>query len=191
MGTVYRARDPYIDRLVALKTISRDLVENRDLLDRFLQEAMAAGKLQHPNIVTIYEFGEADGVPYIAMEYLEGHTLDRVIARAMNLRLVHKIKYIVEVCRGLQYAHRRGVIHRDIKPSNIFITVEGSVKILDFGIALLTDFSEARHKTRTGMLIGSMDYLSPEQIRGEPKSGHRYLGRWSHHLRTDQLQEAL
>jgi serine/threonine protein kinase len=167
MGVVYRARDPQIGRLVAVKTISRELAGSRELLERFLQEAQAAGRLQHPNIVTIYDVGEADGVAYIVMEYLEGHTLERVISRAMNLRLVHKIRYILEVCRGLQFAHRRQVIHRDIKPSNIFITLEGVVKILDFGIARLTDPSINREQTRTGLTIGTMDYMSPEQVRGE------------------------
>lgn len=168
MGVVYRARDPQIGRLVALKTIYRDLAGSQGLRERFLQEAQAAGRLQHPNIVTIYEIGEADGVTYIVMEYLEGHTLERVISRAMPLRLVHKIRYILDVCRGLQFAHRRRVIHRDIKPSNIFITVEGVVKILDFGIARLADPTQNRQQTPTGVMVGTMNYLSPEQLRGEP-----------------------
>lgn len=177
MGTVYRARDPVIGRVVVIKTISGDFVKNPEMLGRFFQEATAAGKLQHPNIVTIYDVGEADGRPYIVMEFLEGNALDRIITRVMNLRLVHKVRYILEICRGLQYAHHRGVIHRDIKPSNIFVTLEDRVKILDFGIARLTDFSEARQKTVTGVIVGTMAYLSPEQIQG--KSANEATDIWA------------
>lgn len=167
MGVVYRARDPQIGRFVAIKTISAELAGSSELIDRFAQEARAAGQLQHPNIVTIYDVGEADGLAFIVMEFLQGQTLDRVISRQLDLRLIHKIRYILEVCRGLQFAHRRGVIHRDIKPSNIFITVEGGVKILDFGIARLADPMQHRLRTVAGALIGTMDYLSPEQMTGE------------------------
>jgi len=170
MGTVYRGRDPGIGRLVAIKAISAEFAKSDEIIARFLREAQAVGRLQHPNIVTIYDVGEADGVAYIVMEYLEGQTLGSIIAQATNIRLVHKVRYILGVCRGLDYAHKRGVVHRDIKPSNILITRDGSTKILDFGIARLTDLSEALPQTQTGQIIGTVYYMSPEQIRGEMAS---------------------
>jgi serine/threonine protein kinase len=163
MGVVFKARDPQIGRLIALKTITASVAEDPGLLERFRGEAQAAGALQHPNIVTIYEMGEADGVPFIAMEYLEGESLDALISRRAQVPLAQKVEYLVQTCRALQYAHRRGVIHRDIKPANIVVTVEGTVKVVDFGIARLTGAS----KTQTGTLLGTLAYMSPQQIRGD------------------------
>ncbi len=163
MGVVFKARDPLIDRLIALKTITASVAEDKDLLERFRREAKAAGTLQHPNIVTIYEMGEADGVPFIAMEYLEGESLDALITRRAPAPLPQKVGYLVQTCRALQYAHRRSVIHRDIKPANIVVTVEGVVKVVDFGIALLA----AASKTQTGTLLGTLAYMSPQQLGGK------------------------
>jgi predicted Ser/Thr protein kinase len=163
MGVVFKARDPLIDRLIALKTITASVAEDKDLLERFRREAKAAGMLQHPNIVTIYEMGEADGVPFIAMEYLEGESLDALITRRAPAPLQQKVGYLVQTCRALQYAHRRSVIHRDIKPANIVVTVEGVVKVVDFGIALLA----AASKTQTGTLLGTLAYMSPQQLGGK------------------------
>src|SRR4029077_14364305 len=162
MGVVFKAQDPLIGRLIALKTITASVAEDPGLLERFRGEAKAAGALQHPNIVTIYEMGEADGAPFIAMEYLEGESLDALISRGAPVPLTQKVGYLVETCRALQYAHRRGVIHRDIKPANIVVTVEGAVKVVDFGIARLTYSS----KTQTGTLLGTLAYISPQQLRG-------------------------
>jgi serine/threonine-protein kinase len=162
MGVVFKAHDPVIGRLIALKTITTSVAEDPGLLERFRREAKAAGALQHPNIVTIYEMGEADGVPFIAMEYLEGESLDALISRRAPAPLPQKVGYLVQTCRALQYAHRRGVIHRDIKPANIVVTVEGVVKVVDFGIALLA----AASKTQTGTLLGTLAYMSPQQLRG-------------------------
>jgi len=172
MGVVYKGRDPFIDRLVALKTITTNQASNTDYLDRFKREAKAAGNLQHPNIVTIFELGQDDtGTLYIAMEFLEGHDLAHVItqetAGQAALPVSLKIGYMVQVCRALDYAHRRNIVHRDIKPGNIFITTDGTVKVVDFGIARLTDTSA----TSSGMLIGTIDSMSPEQIRGEKVDG--------------------
>ncbi len=163
MGNVYKARDPLIGRLVALKTITSALVGKPELLARFYQEARSAGTLQYPNIVTVYELGKEGDTPYIAMEYLEGESLEKLIARQPVLPLSQKLGYIVPVCRALEYAHKRGVVHRDIKPGNVMVTTEGTVKVVDFGIARLVDAS----KTQTGMLIGTLGYMSPQQIRGE------------------------
>jgi serine/threonine protein kinase len=163
MGVVFKARDPFIGRMVAVKTITMGIAENPELLERFRREAVAAGGLQHPNIVTIYEMSESDGFPFIAMEYLEGDSIEKLISRQIPTPLAQKLGYIVQTCRALDYAHRRGVIHRDIKPANIMVTPEGVVKVVDFGIARITDSS----KTQTGTLLGTVSYMSPEQLRGQ------------------------
>src|SRR5947209_15335438 len=147
MGVVFKARDPLIGRAVALKTLTAGVAESADLLQRFYREARAAGGLQHPNIVTIYEMGESGGAPFIAMEYLEGESLEKIIARKPALPLATKIAYVIQTCRALDYAHRRGVIHRDVKPANIVVTRDGIVKVVDFVIARLASIS----KTQTGM----------------------------------------
>ena len=163
MGTVYKARQPGIGRLVALKTINPAILEEADLLKRFHREAQAAGNLQHPNIVTIFELGDSEGVPFIAMEMLEGESLDRIIARREPLPLARKLSIIAQLCRGLDYAHKHGVIHRDIKPANIVLTKEGNTKVVDFGIVHLASTTV----TRTGMVIGTVPYMSPQQLNGE------------------------
>ncbi|HKZ52882.1 MAG TPA: protein kinase, partial [Candidatus Acidoferrales bacterium] len=163
MGVVYRARDPSIGRLVALKTITPGLLDNPELLQRFYREAQAAGGLQHPNIVIIYDLGEADGLPYIAMEFLEGESLEKVIARQPAMPLGQKLNIILQLCRGLDYAHKHGVVHRDIKPANVIVMKDGTVKVVDFGIVRLSSTS----MTSTGMVIGTVGYMSPEQAQGE------------------------
>jgi predicted Ser/Thr protein kinase len=163
MGVVFKGHDPLIGRDLAIKTITSGVAESADLLERFYREAQAAGGLQHPNIVTIYELAESGGAPFIAMEYLEGESLEKVIARKPALPLATKVGYVVQACRALDYAHRRGVIHRDVKPANIMVTHEGVVKVVDFGIARLADAS----KTQTGTLVGTLAYMSPERVRGE------------------------
>ena len=163
MGVVFKARDPLIGRLVALKTITTLAADDPKVVERFWREAKAAGALQHANIVTIHDVGEADGVPFIAMEYLEGESLAALISRGAPVSLTEKVGYLVQTCRALQYAHRRGVIHRDIKPANIVLTVEGVIKVVDFGIARVSDGS----KTQTGTLLGTLGYMSPQQVRGK------------------------
>jgi serine/threonine protein kinase len=162
-GVVYRARDPILNRLVALKTITTGLAEFPDLLQRFYQEAQSAGGLQHPNIVTIYDLGDEAGIPYIAMELLEGESLDQLIGRRIPLPVPLKLTYALQACRAFDYAHKRGIIHRDIKPDNIMLTKDGTVKVVDFGIARVLETS----KTQTGMLLGTFAYMSPEQYHGE------------------------
>ncbi len=163
MGVVFKGRDPLIGRDVAVKTITSGVAQSADLLERFYREARAAGGLQHPNIVTIYELAESGGAPFIAMEYLEGESLEKMIARKPALPLATKLGYIVQTCRALDYAHRHGVIHRDVKPANIVVTRDEIVKVVDFGIARLGNASQ----TQTGVLLGTLAYMSPEQVRGQ------------------------
>ncbi len=171
MGTVYKARDPVLGRLVAVKTMSEALLVDEEMRGRFLREARSAAGLQHPNIVTIYEFDpEADGGPFIAMELLDGRPLSELMDEKRLTRLEDKIKLVEQVCRGLDFAHKRGVIHRDIKPGNIQILPDATAKILDFGIARRDD---ATLKTKTGLVMGTPNYMSPEQIQGVTVVDHR------------------
>jgi len=162
MGVVYRAIDTRLGRPVALKTMSPTVLGNPEVLKRFYREAQAAGQLHHPNIVTIYDIDEADGIPFIAMELLEGEDLEKVIAERRDLPLHRRLDIIVQTCRGLHYAHDHGVVHRDMKPGNIVVQPKGLVKIVDFGIARVG----ATTLTRTGAVMGTVMYMSPEQIRG-------------------------
>jgi len=163
MGVVYRARDPIINRLVALKTITTGVADDPGLLQRFYREAQSAGGLQHPNIVTIYDMGEAGATPYIAMELVEGENLEQLISRRPNLPLAVKLVYAMQACRAFDFAHKRGIVHRDIKPGNVMVSKDGTIKVVDFGIARVLETS----RTQTGMLIGTFAYMSPEQYHGE------------------------
>ena len=164
MGDVYQARDPDLDRRVALKTVKPALLKGKDTLARFKREARAAARLQHPNIVTIFEVGEVDDTRYIAMEYVDGEELGTAIHHLDRFTLEQKIRLMVDVCRGLHFAHRMGVIHRDVKPANILVTRDRVVKILDFGIA--RSLGEA-NMTQTGMVLGTPSYISPELLKGD------------------------
>jgi serine/threonine-protein kinase len=162
MGKVYRARDPILDRAVALKTVSPELLTRQDTMARFQREARAAARLQHPNIVTIYELGEVQGSLFIAMELLEGMDLAEAMHPPGRLSVAEKARIVVDVCRGLDYAHKRGVVHRDVKPANIRVLTDGTVKIVDFGIAHLTDST----MTQTGLVLGTPTYMAPEILSG-------------------------
>jgi hypothetical protein len=160
MGVVYEALDQRLDRHVAIKMI---LGATPGLLARFDREARSTGSLQHQNIVTIYEFGDQEGSPYLVMEYLEGMSLDTAISSGRSLSLATKLSICVDVCNGLNYAHDRGIIHRDIKPANVMLLEDGTVKIVDFGIARIGDTGISRTE-----VVGSLHYMSPEQFQSQP-----------------------
>jgi eukaryotic-like serine/threonine-protein kinase len=163
MGVVYEATDPQIGRAIALKTVRLDAlsINAEELAQRFKNEARAAGRLNHPNIVTIYDAGEEDGVLYIAMELLEGHTLHALLAER-RLPVERAIDIGRQICAGLQFAHGKGIIHRDIKPGNVIVASQGFVKITDFGIA-----RSGESMTLTGQVLGTPHYMSPEQVLGK------------------------
>jgi serine/threonine-protein kinase len=167
MGVVYKAFDPLIQRVVAVKQISSARTDDPVIRERFFAEARAAGHLSHRNIVTVYDLGEEGGQPFFAMEFLEGRDLGRMIRSGEPASLAAKIDLMAQAARGLAYAHARGVIHRDVKPANIFVTIAGDVKVLDFGLARLAR-PVASDLTRTKPFLGTVSYMAPEQVRGEP-----------------------
>ncbi|PYS62489.1 MAG: hypothetical protein DMF76_08890 [Acidobacteria bacterium] len=181
MGEVYRARDTKLGRDVAIKVLPAAFSENSERLRRFEQEAQAAGALNHPNILSIYHIGTHQGAPYIVSELLEGETLrERMVSGALPQRKA--TDYALQIAQGLAAAHEKGIVHRDIKPDNIFITDDGRVKILDFGLAKLTSASDGvpsqtevptrKVNTDPGTVMGTMGYMSPEQLKGQP-ADHR------------------
>jgi serine/threonine-protein kinase len=172
MGVVYKALDPTIGRTVALKTMRLDVhgLDAQEMVRRFQNEARAAGVLNHPNIVTIYDAGECDGIFYIAMEYIEGTTLHEILAEKRVLATDEVLQIARQISRGLDYAHCNGIIHRDIKPANIMITANGTVKIMDFGIA-----KSGGQVTNTGQVLGTPNYMSPEQVKGKSLDGRSDL----------------
>jgi serine/threonine protein kinase len=166
MGVVFKARDPMLDRIVAIKTINLTLPKEElaEYEARFYQEAKAAGGLSHRNIVTIHDIGRSDRVAYMAMEFLEGKELRRMMQSRVPIGVGQALDIAAQVSEGLQYAHDRQIIHRDIKPANIMVLTDGLVKITDFGIARMRN-NEV--KTMTGMILGSPKYMSPEQVSGK------------------------
>src|SRR5580693_4256784 len=169
MGMVYRAFDRQLNREVAIKTVTEGFSGDPEMLQRFYREAAKTGALHHPNIVIVYDLGEQDGFPYIVMEYLSGDPLDRLIESRQSRPLAFKLKIVEQVCYALGYAHRNDVIHRDVKPANVIVQPDGTVKLLDFGIA--RQEKTDGHLTRTGHVIGTIQYMAPERLKNEPFDG--------------------
>src|ERR1700684_1170357 len=180
MGEVYRAHDTRLNREVAVKVLPESVSSDPERLRRFEQEARAAAALNHPNILAVYQMATHEGVSYMVTELLEGETLrERLRRGAIPLR--NAIDYGVQIARGLAAAHEKGIVHRDLKPENLFLTRDGRVKILDFGLAKLTQadpgtrtsLPTATHGTEAGVVMGTAGYMSPEQVRGmalDPRS---------------------
>jgi serine/threonine protein kinase len=177
MGEVYRARDTRLGREVALKVLPMDFAADPDRRRRFEVEARAASALNHPNITSVYDIGIHEGLPYLVQELLEGETLGEKLAPG-GLAPEKVVQYAIEICRGLAAAHEKGIVHRDLKPENVFVTRDGRVKILDFGLAKLrppqtfpgplTQAPTQTAGTEPGVILGTVGYMSPEQVRGEP-----------------------
>ena len=167
MGVVYKAFDPGIERVVAIKTVRKDLVDP-DLVEqsmaRFKNEAVAAGRLLHPNIVSVYEYGEDDANAFIVMEFVEGTGLRDFLNRGANFDLGQVTAMMTQLLQALDFAHERGVVHRDIKPANLILTKDGALKVADFGIARI----DTSNLTTMGMVMGTPSYMSPEQCQGQP-----------------------
>ena len=160
MGIVWKAYDTVLRRYVALKLLSAHFRKTKEMQERFLREARAAGAIQHPNIVTVYDLGEAEGQLFIAMELVEGRDLSDIITLREPMALERKLDLVIEVLDGLHFAHQRGVIHRDVKPSNVRVVPDGRVKIMDFGIARL----QSADASGSGAIVGTPTYMAPEQI---------------------------
>jgi eukaryotic-like serine/threonine-protein kinase len=162
MGSLYLARDPGLDRLVAIKLLKDDLQDDVALRERFIREARSVARLSHPNIVVVYDVGEDAGRPFMAMEFIEGDTLTKVLRQKPSLPVVRRLAFVEDLCAGLAHAHAAGIIHRDIKPDNVMFGRDGVLKILDFGIARLGNSG----MTQEGMMMGTLNYMSPEQVTG-------------------------
>jgi serine/threonine protein kinase len=160
MGVVFKATDSMLGRLVAIKMMTCGFADDPDLLKRFYREAQSTARLTHPNIVTVYDMGDEDGTPYLVMQFLEGESLHAIIKSRRELSLLTKTNYLIQVCNGLQYAHEQQITHRDVKPGNIMVLPNGTVKIVDFGLARIGN----DRLTRPGQVMGSFNYMSPEQI---------------------------
>jgi serine/threonine-protein kinase len=161
MGSVYVAHDPQLGRMVAIKVLAGD-VEEAESLERFKREARSAAALNHPNLVTVYDFDRFESQPYLVMEYVPGRTMAEVIRRKDAITIGEKLRWLEDLCTGAGYAHRMSVVHRDIKPANLMITRSGQLKILDFGIARMLGIT-----SNTGSMIGTPGYMAPEQIEGD------------------------
>ncbi len=175
MGVVYKARDSHLHRFVALKVLPSEKTTDPERTRRFVQEARAASALNHPNIVTVYDIDQTEGVDFIAMEYVEGKTLEKAIGRK-GLNLSEALRYAIQIADALSRAHAAGIVHRDLKPGNIMVNDHGQIKVLDFGLAKLTerlgvaDDDSTRtepQSTETGVIVGTAGYMSPEQIEGK------------------------
>ena len=173
MGVVYKAHDPQINRIIALKMLREDRVTSNEFVQRFLKEAMAVGRLSHPGIVTVYDVGQDHGTIYIAMEFLEGKPLDELM-ETRQFTLGEIVSIGIQTAQALQYAHQHGIIHRDIKPPNIIYSPEGTIRVTDFGIARIED-PDGHGMTQIGQILGTPRYMSPEQAMGQDLDGRSDL----------------
>jgi serine/threonine protein kinase len=173
MGVVYQAYDPQIDRSVAIKVLRQDRLTSEAFTQRFLREAKAIGRLSHPNIVTVYDVGEDQGTVYIAMEFLDGEPLHKIM-EGKRFSLQETLHLGIQAAETLDYAHQKGIIHRDVKPGNIILQSSGQIKITDFGIAHIEDTS-ASVQTQSGEILGTPAYMAPEQVMGQPIDGRSDL----------------
>src|SRR5215472_8134822 len=160
MGAVYKARDRELDRLVALKVIRPELAGLPEILQRFKQELILARKVTHRNVIRIFDLGEAEGLKFITMEFIEGHDLKSLLAQQGKLSPERAVDIIQQVCLALEAAHTEGVVHRDLKPQNIMLDQQGRASVMDFGIARSLEFG----MTQTGAVMGTPEYMSPEQV---------------------------
>ncbi|HWQ13436.1 MAG TPA: serine/threonine-protein kinase, partial [Roseiflexaceae bacterium] len=175
MARVYRALDRSLQRQVALKVLAPQLALDQEFLRRFEREAITAANLHHPNIVTVYDVGEANGLRYIAMAYVRGRTLHAIIRERGALGLGYAVGIVEKVAAALDYAHAQGAVHRDVKPQNILIDIEGRVLLTDFGIAQAPDGPGGERLTRTGIFMGTPEYISPEQASAQRVDGRSDL----------------
>jgi eukaryotic-like serine/threonine-protein kinase len=163
MGRVYLARDTRLNRLVALKILAPERMNNSRAVDRFKREARVGAQLQHENLVRIYDFGQANGRFFLVMEYIEGKTIGALITAQGPMPVPTAARFTWQIALGLEHAHRKGLIHRDVNPNNVLVTHEGIAKLADLGLAI--DLAEAERVTREGATVGTFDYVAPEQAR--------------------------
>src|SRR5579872_6360575 len=165
MGAVYLALDPSLRRMCALKVLPAEKAKNPILVKRFKSEAQVAANLRHENIVTVFEAGEADGLSYIALEYVEGTDVAKLVSQRGNVPLKRSIEIIRQVVKALEHAHEKGMVHRDIKPGNLLLRRDGVVKLADLGLARMLDDTTDTSITRAGTTVGTVDFMAPEQAR--------------------------
>jgi serine/threonine protein kinase len=177
MGVVYRAFDRELKETVAIKTLKPELLGDANLLERFKQEIRLARRISHPNVVRTHDLGEADGVYFITMEFVEGTGLDELLRRRGSLPLDVTLTVGRQLCRALEVAHGQGVVHRDIKPQNLVVDAKGFLKVMDFGIARLVEGRQppGQGLTAEGSIIGTPEYMAPEQLMGQPVDGRSDL----------------
>jgi len=179
MGQVFKAWRREMERTVALKVLSAKRIESRESVERFHREVKAAAKLEHPNIVTAYDAGEAEGVHFLVMQYVEGKDLACVLAERGPLPVAEAVDYVVQAARGLEYAHQQGVVHRDIKPGNLLLDTRGTVKVLDMGLARIDQpvdpyaATAPEALTESDQVMGTYDYMAPEQAQDTHHADHR------------------
>ena len=190
MGVVYRALDNQLGREVAIKTLTRGVADDPEMLARFYEEGRKTARLKHPHIVTVYDLGEENGIPYIVMERVEGNSLEKLIRDDSPLSMMDRLRIMAEMCTALGYAHINNVIHRDVKPANIFVQPDGNSKLLDFGIARLERRSQELSLTRTGHIVGTVPYIAPERLKDkfvDARSDIFSIGVVLYQLMTGQL----